>query len=78
MRCTLMAGELCSLPWSVCRSSPGPAVVPPTAASALLMKVAMFCSLAVGGRPPTYTRRACRVACWLGAASAAAEPAFAN
>lgn len=54
--------------------SPGPAVVPPTAASALLMKVAIFCSLAVGGRPPTYTRRACRVACWLGAASAAAEP----
>lgn len=33
--------------------SPGPAVVPPTAARALLKKVAMFCSLAVGGRPPT-------------------------
>ena len=26
----------------------------------------MFCSLAVGGKPPTYTLRACRVACWLG------------
>jgi len=50
-------------------------VVPPTAASALLMKVAMFCSLAVGGRPPTYTRRACRVACCVGAASAAAAAA---
>lgn len=33
--------------------SPGPAVVPPTAAKALLKKVAMFCSLAVGGSPPT-------------------------
>ncbi|KAA6418138.1 MAG: hypothetical protein FRX49_11901 [Trebouxia sp. A1-2] len=33
--------------------APGPAVVPPTAARALLKKVAMFCSLAVGGSPPT-------------------------
>jgi hypothetical protein len=32
---------------------PGPAVVPPTAASALEKKVWMFCSLADGGRPPT-------------------------
>ena len=32
---------------------PGPAVVPPTAARALEKKVAMFCSLAVGGSPPT-------------------------
>lgn len=50
--------------------SPGPAVVPPTAASALEKKVAMFCSLAVGGSPPTYTLRACRVACWEGPAAA--------
>ena len=35
------------------QTAPGPAVVPPTAASALLKKVAMFCSFAVGGRPPT-------------------------
>ena len=42
---------------------PGPAVVPPTAANALLKKVAMFCSLAVGGSPPTYILLACRVAC---------------
>lgn len=38
-------------------------MVPPTAARALLKNVAMFCSLAVGGKPPTYIRRACRVAC---------------
>ena len=48
---------------SMALSLPGPAVVPPTAAKALLKKVAMFCSLAVGGRPPTYIRLACRVAC---------------
>lgn len=43
---------------------PGPAVLPPTAASAWLKKVLTDVSLAVGGRPPTYTRRAWRVACW--------------
>ena len=53
--------------------SPGPAVVPPTAARALEKKVAMFCSLAVGGRPPTYTLRACRVACWLGGCTTPAQ-----
>ena len=43
------------------------------AASALEKNVATFCSVAVGGSPPTYTRRACRVACCEGAASAPAE-----
>lgn len=45
------------------RCTPGPAVVPPTAARAFEKNVAMFCSLAVGGRPPTYTLLAWRVAC---------------
>ena len=49
--------------------APGPAVVPPMAARAFEKKVATFCSVAVGGRPPTYTRRACRVACCDGAAT---------
>ena len=51
------------------RRVPGPAVVPPMAASAFEKKVATFCSVAVGGKPPTYTRRACRVACCDGAAT---------
>lgn len=58
-RACTTAGELVSS----CRS-PGPAVLPPTAARAWLKKVATEPSLAVGGRPPTYTRRAWRVACW--------------
>ncbi len=41
------------------------------AASAELKKVAMDCSFEVGGRPPTYTRRAWRVACCEGAAACA-------
>lgn len=51
-------------------SLPGPAVVPPTAARALEKKVAMFCSFAVGGKPPTYTRLACLVACCEGGCAA--------
>lgn len=56
-------------------SVPGPAVVPPMAASALEKKVAMFCSLPVGGRPPTYTLRACRVACCDGGCTPGIIPA---
>ena len=52
-------------------NTPGPAVVPPTAARAFEKKVAMFCSLPVGGRPPTYTLRAWRVACCDGGCAAA-------
>jgi len=42
---------------------PGPAVLAPTAAITWLKNVATDCSLAIGGRPPTYTLRACLVAC---------------
>lgn len=55
--------------------APGPAVVPPIAARALEKKVAMFCSLPVGGRPPTYTLRACRVACCDGGCTPGITPA---
>ena len=48
-----MIGEVISAIYSLGGGPPGPAVVPPMAASALLKKVAMFCSLEVGGSPPT-------------------------
>lgn len=48
------------------------------AASAFEKKVAMFCSLPVGGRPPTYTLRACRVACCDGGCTPGIIPAAFN
>ena len=48
-----MIGEMIGAISCLGGGPPGPAVVPPMAASALLKKVAMFCSLEVGGSPPT-------------------------
>mmetsp|Transcript_36740 Transcript_36740/g.93927 ORF Transcript_36740/g.93927 Transcript_36740/m.93927 type:complete len:221 (-) Transcript_36740:112-774(-) len=62
-----------ALMYTLMTQSPWP-VVPPTAASAWLMNIAMLCSVAVGGRPPTYTRRACRVACWVGGPATGGAP----
>ena len=40
--------------------------MPPMACIALLKNAATLGSVTVPGRLPTYTLRACRVACWLG------------
>lgn len=67
-----MRFPLTGIPYSRCHA-PGPAVFPPTADRAWLKKVATVVSVAVGGRPPTYTLRACRVACWEGGWAEARE-----